>query len=167
MVFHGRLSDSKSHQVSRTLLSILAVFNNAVVWMVSTRPPTSKFSRPFNNPLVIEPKAPITIGIIVTYMFHIIIIIIIINIHLSIFTPALADGFSMAFEWQQVSSSLQDSSQYSGWCQQGCNLDGLRSTYYFQVLQCVYQFIGDSTACTDYNWYHRHFHVLEVFSVHL
>ena len=70
MVFHRRLSDSKSPQVSRTLLSILAVFNNAVVWMVSTRPPTSKSSRPFNNPLVTVPKAPITIGIIVTFMFH-------------------------------------------------------------------------------------------------
>ena len=71
MVFHWRLSDSKSPQVSRTLLSILGVFNNAVVWMVSTRPPTSKPSRPFNNPLVTVPKAPITIGIIVTFMFHI------------------------------------------------------------------------------------------------
>ena len=30
------------------------------------------------------------------------------------FTPALADGFSQEFEWKQVSSSLQDSSQYSG-----------------------------------------------------
>ena len=69
MVFHWRLSDSKSPQVSRILLSILAVFNNAVVWMVSTRPPTSKSSRPFNNPLVTVPKAPITIGIIVTFMF--------------------------------------------------------------------------------------------------
>ena len=70
MSFHWRLSDSKSPQVSRTLLSILAVFNNAVVWMVSTQPPTSKSSRPFNNPLVTVPKAPITIGIIVTFMFH-------------------------------------------------------------------------------------------------
>ena len=70
MVFHGRLSDSKSPQVSRTLLSILAVFNNAVVWMVPTRPPTSKSSRPFNNHLVTVPKAPITIGIIVTFIFH-------------------------------------------------------------------------------------------------
>ena len=26
----------------------------------------------------------------------------------------LADGFSLEFEWQQVSSSLQDSSEYSG-----------------------------------------------------
>ena len=70
MVFHWGLSDSKSPQVSRTLLSILAVFNNAVVWMVSTRSPTSKFSRPFNNPFVTVPKAPIIIDIIVTFMFH-------------------------------------------------------------------------------------------------
>ena len=70
MVFHWRLSDSKSPQVSRTLLSILPVFTNAVVWMVSSRPPTSKSSRPFKNPLVTVPKAPITIGIIVTFMFH-------------------------------------------------------------------------------------------------
>ena len=68
MVFHWRLSDSKSPQVSRTLLSIMAVFKNAVVWMVST--PTSKSSRPFYNPLVTVPKAPITIGIIGTFMFH-------------------------------------------------------------------------------------------------
>ena len=69
MVFHWSLSDSKS-QVSWTLLSILAVLNNAVVWMVSIRPPTSKSSSPFSNPLVTVPNAPITIGIIVTCMFH-------------------------------------------------------------------------------------------------
>ena len=68
MVFHW--SDSKCPQVSRTLLSILAVLNNAVVWMVSTRPPTSKSSSPFSNPLVTVHNAPITIGTIVTYMFH-------------------------------------------------------------------------------------------------
>ena len=64
------LSESKSPQVSRTRLRILAVISKAVVWIVSTRPPTSKSSRPFNNPLVIVPKAPITIGTIVTFMFH-------------------------------------------------------------------------------------------------
>ena len=42
----------------------------------------------------------------------IIIIIIIINSFES-FSQALADGFSRQFEWQQVSTSLQDSSQYS------------------------------------------------------
>ena len=70
MVFHRSLSDSKSPHVSRTLLSILAVLNNAVVWMVSARPPTFKSSSPSNSPLVTVPNAPITIGIIVTCMFH-------------------------------------------------------------------------------------------------
>ncbi len=70
IVFHRSLSDSKSPHVSRTPLSILAVLNNAVVWMVSTRPPTSKSSSLFNNPLDTAPNAPITICIIVTGMFQ-------------------------------------------------------------------------------------------------
>ena len=70
MIFHWSLSDSKSPQVSRTRLSILAVLSNAVVWIVSTRPLISKSSKPFNNPLVIVPNVPITIGPIVTFMFH-------------------------------------------------------------------------------------------------
>ena len=70
MVFHWSLSDSKSPQVSMTLLSILAVLNNVVVWMVPTRPPTSKSSSPFSNPLVTVQNAPITIALIVTCMFH-------------------------------------------------------------------------------------------------
>ena len=51
------------------------------------------------------------------------------------FTSALADGLSLVFEWQQVSSSLQDSSQYSGRSQQCCSLDGLHSSSNLQVLQ--------------------------------
>ena len=71
MVFHWILSDSKSPQVSRTLLSILAVLNNVVVWIVPPpRPPTSKSSSPFSNPFLTVPNAPITIGVIVTSMFH-------------------------------------------------------------------------------------------------
>ena len=70
MVFHWSLSESKSPQVSRTLLSILTVLNIAVVWMVSTRSQTSKSSSPFSNPLVIVANARITIGMIVTCMFH-------------------------------------------------------------------------------------------------
>ena len=70
MVFHWNLNDSKSPQVSRTLLSILAVLNNAVAWMVSTRPPTFKSSSPFSNPLVTVPNEIITIGMMVTCMFH-------------------------------------------------------------------------------------------------
>ena len=70
MVFHWSFSDSKFPQVSRTLLSILAVINNVVVWMVSTRLPASNSFSHFNEPLVTVPNAPITIGIIVTFMFH-------------------------------------------------------------------------------------------------
>ena len=65
MVFQLSLSNSKSPQVSRTLLSFLADLNNAVVWMVSIRPLISKFFGPFINPLV-----TITIGINVSFMFH-------------------------------------------------------------------------------------------------
>ena len=71
MVFHRSLIVSKFLQVSRILLSILAVPNNVVVWIVSTRPLISKSSSPFNNPLVTVPIALIVIGIIVTFMFHI------------------------------------------------------------------------------------------------
>ena len=70
MVFHWSLSDSMSPQVSRNRLRILTVHSNAFVWIVSTRPLTSKSSRPFNIPLVIFTNAPITIGTIVTFMFH-------------------------------------------------------------------------------------------------
>ena len=70
MVFHWSLSDNKPPQVSKTLLSILAVLNSVVIWMVSTRPLIFNSPSPFNNPLVTVPKAPITIGIIVIFMSH-------------------------------------------------------------------------------------------------
>ena len=66
MVSHWSLSDSKCPQVSRTLLSILADLNKAVVWIVSTRPLIFKSSSHCTNHLVTVPRAPITIGIIVT-----------------------------------------------------------------------------------------------------
>ena len=66
MVFHWSLSDCKSPQVSRTLLSILADLNNAVVCIVSTRPLISKSS----SPLLTVLSEPITIGITFTFMFH-------------------------------------------------------------------------------------------------
>ena len=70
IVFHWSLSDRKSPQVFKTLLGILAGLNNTVVWMVSTRPPSTKSSSPFNNPLVNVPKTLITIGLIITFMFY-------------------------------------------------------------------------------------------------
>ena len=44
----------------------------------------------------------------------IIIILIIILLVLELFTPVLADGLLLEFEWQQVSSSFQEPSKYSG-----------------------------------------------------
>ena len=70
MVSYWSLSDNKSPQVSRTLLSILADLNNTVVWMVSTRPVISKSFSPCTNPLVTVPRAQITIGIIFTFIFQ-------------------------------------------------------------------------------------------------
>ena len=70
MVSHWSLSDSKSPQVSRTLLGILANLNNAVVCTDSARCLIIKSSSPFTNPLVTAPSAPVTIGINVTFMFH-------------------------------------------------------------------------------------------------
>ena len=70
MVFHWSLSDSKFPQVSRTPHSILVDLNNVVVRTVSNRPVISKSSSPCTNPLVTVLRAPITIGIIATFMFH-------------------------------------------------------------------------------------------------
>ena len=58
LVFHWILRDSKSLQVSRTLLSILA--DCVVVWMVSTRSLISKSYSPCTNPFETVPRAPIT-----------------------------------------------------------------------------------------------------------
>ena len=70
MVFPWSLSERKFPQVSRTLLSILADLNNAIVWMDSTRPPNSSSFRSLTLPLGTVPRAPITMGITVTFMFH-------------------------------------------------------------------------------------------------
>ena len=70
MVFQRIMSDRKSPQVSRTLLNILADLNNVVIWMISTRPLISKSLSHIINPSVTVPRAPITIGINVIFMFH-------------------------------------------------------------------------------------------------
>ena len=147
MVFHRRLSDSKSPQVSRTLLNIRADLN-ADVRMISTRPFISKSSSSFTNSLVTVSNAPITIDITVTLMLHCLFVffgflarsrylplfsillcglprwqspqfgrfswLLLLFTPLKFFPSVLADGFSLDFEWQQVSSSLQDPSQDSG-----------------------------------------------------
>ena len=46
IVFHWSLGESKSSQVSRTVLSILVDLNNHVVWIISARPLISSSSSP-------------------------------------------------------------------------------------------------------------------------
>ena len=70
MVFYWNFSENESPQVSRNLLSILADLKNAVVLIVPTSPLISKSSCPCINPLVTVPRAPNTICITVTFMFH-------------------------------------------------------------------------------------------------
>ena len=70
MVFHWSLSNSKSPQVSVTLLSILANINIALVWIVFTRPLISKSYIPSTSQLVTVSSVPKTNGITVTFMFH-------------------------------------------------------------------------------------------------
>ena len=54
----------------RTLLTILADLNNAVVWIFPSRPPIFNSSSPLSRPLGTFLSAPITIGCTVTFMFH-------------------------------------------------------------------------------------------------
>ena len=89
---------------TRTLLSILPDLNNAVVWMVSTRPVISKSPRPFINLLVTVSRATITIGIIVSFMFH-------------IFFNSLAKSrylsfFSLSFNFTQWSARTAKSTKW-------------------------------------------------------
>ena len=58
MVFHWSLSDSKSP-------GLFSVF-----WMVFIRPVISKSASPFTNSSVTVPRAPITIGLIITFIFQ-------------------------------------------------------------------------------------------------
>ena len=50
------------------------------------------------------------------------------------FKPGLASGNSLESEWQQVSSGIQDSSQYFGRPQQCCSFDDHGSSFDFQPL---------------------------------
>ena len=79
------------------------------------------------------------------------------------FKSTLTDCLSLEFEWQQVLSSLLDSSQYPSLSQLYSSLDVLHSSSYFQVLQSLYQSFGDCTKSTNHNWYNRYFHVPQFF----
>ena len=68
MVFTGDWVTASLFKSPR-LFSVFWQFS-VMLLIFSTWPPTSKSSRPFNNPLVTVPNAPITIGIIALFKFH-------------------------------------------------------------------------------------------------
>ena len=69
MIFFTRVWVAAT-QVSRILLSVQADLNSALVWVVSICLRISNSSWSFTNPLVTVPRAPNTIGILVTFMVH-------------------------------------------------------------------------------------------------
>ena len=105
MVFHWSLSDNKSPQIYRNLLSILADLINAVYGMVSSRPVISKSSNLFTNFSLTIPRAPITIGIIVPFMFHSFFYFIAMPKYLSFFS--LSFNFTLRLAGRAKSSILQ------------------------------------------------------------
>ena len=105
IVFHWSLSDSKSPQDSRTRLSNLVDLNNAVVLTVSTCSVFSKSSIPCTDHLVTLPRAAITIGIIVTFMFHGFFNSLASSSYLSFFS--YSDNFNLWFSGTAHSLSLQ------------------------------------------------------------
>ena len=54
----------------KSLIIIPVDLNNVVIRMDSARPPISNSSSPLTNPLWIVRSAPITIGIVIDFMFH-------------------------------------------------------------------------------------------------
>ena len=195
LVFLISLSDSKSPQDSRTLLSTILDLNSVVIWMVLILPLISNSFSLLSKHFVTDPRTPATIGITVTFIFYwyfgslakskylsIFLLSFVFTLWsarmanytgwqvlLLLFTPirvfhtSVSRWFLTKFEWQRVSSSLQDSSQYSDQSQQCSSLDGLHSSFYFQVLQSLYQSFGDCTKCTNHNWYNHQFHVSQFF----
>ena len=73
--------------------------------------------------------------------------------------PALTHGLSSEFDWQQISSGLQDSFQYSNRSHQCFGLDGISISSDFQIFQPPFQYFEDRSKCTIYNRYHRHSYV--------
>ena len=106
------ISDNKSPQVSRTLLSILANLNNVVVWIVATCPLISISSSPYINPLVTAPNTPISIGITVIFKLHSFFSSLARSRYLSFFSPSFsftqwsAGRFSVFFCWLSLSQVI-------------------------------------------------------------
>ena len=72
--------------------------------------------------------------------------------------------FSLKSKWQQVSSAVQDSSQYSSRFWQCCGLDGLNSFSDLQVPQSLFCVFLDYSNGSNNNWYYCHLHDPQLFN---
>ena len=70
-----------------------------------------------------------------------------------LFIPALPNGLSLEYNPHQISTCIQDSSQYSGRSQQCCNFDGFDLSD-FQYFQIPLQAFEDDSSCAIYNCSH-------------
>ena len=189
MVFHWSLSDSKYPQASNTRLRILNVFSNPVIWKVSIRPPTFKSSKPYNNPLVIVPKEPITIGTILTFMFHSFFNSLARSRYLSFFSHSfrfiLWPTDYYCYHYYNTFSRVFHTSVIRGFHTELSGKESLKSPGFFPIFYLIltmpwigwfsFVFFSKSSSpcinlfrnCTrnsNYNWYDRHFHILQFFS---
>ena len=69
----------------------------------------------------------------------------------------LIAGLSLESEWQQVSSGIQDSSQYSSWSLQ------FRVFLWFPIPAVFFQGFGDRSKGSSNIWYHCHSVVPQLF----
>ena len=85
-----------------------------------------------------------------------VIIIIIIIIPCALVTSPISSGPTPESDWQQISSGLQDSSEYSGWSQQWYSLNGFHSSSDFLLFHSSCQSFEYRSKSPNYHWYHRH-----------
>ena len=94
MVFHWSLCDSKSPQISKTLLNIPADFSSTVLWMVLIiLPLNNSLTSILPRLLEIVPRVKNRTGITVTFMFH------------SFFSPLARSKVLLAFLLPSVPAS--------------------------------------------------------------
>ena len=167
MVFHWKLSDSKSPRVFRTFLSILVDLGNVVAWIVSARPRFPTFSVPLSSlwrsfwvHQLLLVSRPISCSIVfwsslarskylslfsfslVYYYWY--------WCKLIVFNLNISDSKSPQASWTLL-SILPDLNKAVVWMVSTCPLPSL---------PVPVPILGDYTECPNYNWYCRPFHVL-------
>ena len=161
MVFHWSLSDSKSLQVSRSLLNILADFNNAVVLIL---PRISNTRGLFFGPLglfqthqllLVLPSSSCSTALFRSqakseYYF------LLLYFSLQIFTAAIADGF---FYWSLSDSKSPHISRTLLSILADLNNKVVRIVSVRPLISNSFRPLTKRCKCINYNLYHHRLHV--------